>query len=102
MIRFPKLRLVMAHLGGWRAYDEFLATLAGSQVVIETSFAVGNCSLAQRDAILERHAHDRILFGSDSPWSGLAREIAFVKDFPVSEATRDAILHGNAERLIGK
>jgi predicted TIM-barrel fold metal-dependent hydrolase len=99
--RFPKLRLVLAHLGGWRAYDEFLATLAGSHVCIETSFAVPYCTPAQRDAILERHAHDRILFGSDSPWSGLAREIAFVKDFPVPEATREAIFHGNAERLLG-
>lgn len=98
---FPRLRLVLAHFGGWRTYGEFLETLAGSDVFIDTSFAAGFCAPAQRDAILKRHDTRRILFASDSPWGGLAAQIDYVRQMPVSDAVKERIFWDNGMELLG-
>jgi uncharacterized protein len=43
---------------------------------------------------------DRILFSVDYPFSGNARGRSFLDQAPVSEADREKIAHGNAERLL--
>lgn len=98
---FPKLRMVMAHLGGWKYYDRFLETICGRDVWIDTSFAAGYCTEAQRAAILSRHDSDRIVFASDSPWGGMSLQIEFVEGFPVSDELREKIFYHNAARLLG-
>ncbi len=44
---------------------------------------------------------DRIMFASDYPWEQIEDGAAFIEAAPIDEATREAICHGNAERLFG-
>lgn len=99
--RFPAMRVVLAHFGGWKLIDEFIDCIAGRPVWIDTSFTVGFCTDAQRDAVLERHGSDRILFATDSPWGRYPEHVAFVRDFPISEKEKEDIFHGNADALLG-
>lgn len=98
--QFPDLKLVMAHFGGWKRFQDFLDNLAGRDIWVDTSFAEGYCTKAQRDALLKKHDRRRILFGSDSPWGGMARQIGFVEAFSVSEAEKAAIFYDNACELL--
>ena len=99
--RFPRLRAVLAHFGGWKLIDEFIDCLAGRDVWIDTSFTVGFCTDAQRDAVIEKHGTHHILFATDSPWGRYPEHIQFVNDFPVSDTKKEAVFHGNAEELLG-
>jgi len=44
---------------------------------------------------------DRIMFSTDHPYQSMAEGRAFLDRLPVSEADREKIAHGNAERLFG-
>ena len=43
---------------------------------------------------------DRILFSADYPYGSMARARQFLDQLPVSDADRERIAHGNAERLL--
>jgi predicted TIM-barrel fold metal-dependent hydrolase len=44
---------------------------------------------------------DRIMFSVDYPYGSMAEARAFLQHLPVSEADRERIAHGNAEKLLG-
>jgi predicted TIM-barrel fold metal-dependent hydrolase len=97
---FPDLKLVAAHLGGWRTWREAAETIAGTGIYLETSYALGQ---GQDDAVRlvwSRHAPDRVLFGTDSPWRDQSAELAAWTAW-LPEADRRRVLHDNAARLLG-
>ncbi len=104
--RHPTLRLIAAHIGGFDREDEVLEKLCGQDVYLDTSLAAVR---AAKDpvwgekcaAVLRCHRPDRLLFASDTPWSTPAEELAFLAHVGLSEAGTEALLHGNAERLVG-
>ena len=51
--------------------------------------------------IAEKHGADKILFGSDSPWSNAGTEIEHIKSLPLPEKDIAAILGGNAKKVLG-
>ena len=50
--------------------------------------------------IVKSHGADKILFGSDSPWSRADNEIATLRSLDLSDDEKDLILHKNAERIL--
>ena len=44
---------------------------------------------------------DRIMFSTDHPYQSMADGRLFLDRLPVSDADRERIAHGNAERLFG-
>ncbi len=105
--RHPRLTLIAAHTGGFDREVEVLAKLCGTSVYLDTSLSAIRAS---RDpawgekcaAILRAHDPNRLLFGSDSPWSYPAEELAFLRSVGLSEEILEKILHRNAENLIYK
>ena len=105
MARHPKLKLVVAHTGGFDCEREVLDKLCKANVYLDTSLAaVRNAKSRDWGAlcaeILRRHDPSRILFATDTPWSDPSAEIAFLRGIGFSEEVTEMILHGNAERLI--
>ena len=105
MERYPTLKLVVAHTGGFNCEREVLDKLCGTKDYLDTSLSAlrndrsDSWGAACAD-ILRAHDPDRILFGSDNPWSDPAQEIAFIRNAGLSEETVQKIFHGNAERLL--
>ena len=100
--RHPTLSLIAAHMGGFRMAREVLETLVGTNVYLDTSL----CSLREAEwplltRILKEHRADRLLFGSDTPWSDAAAEIAFVERAGLDPDRLHALFEGNAKRLLG-
>ena len=73
----------------------------GTDVYLDTSMGFGYYSAEQFLRIVENHGADKILFGSDSPWSRADEEIAAIRSLPVSDADKEKILSGNAKKLLG-
>ena len=50
--------------------------------------------------IIKAHGADKILFGTDSPWAHQQTELANIRSLPLSRKDIDAILGGNARKLL--
>lgn len=99
--RFPELRIVACHFGGWRQWDEVKQYLAGKNLFFETSYTIGDLPDEKVLELIRLHGEDRILFGTDSPWKDQAKAVEEIGSLSLPEGTREKIFHGNAERLLG-
>jgi predicted TIM-barrel fold metal-dependent hydrolase len=97
---FPELRLVLAHLGGYRVWNHVAEVLVGRDVYLDTAYTLGHLPDADFVEIVHAHGAERVLFGSDGPWTDAAAEIAWLRRLPLHAGVTDAILGGNAERLL--
>ena len=95
----PK-KLVVAHCGGFRMWDEVEDKLVGENIYLDTSFSLEYMKETQFERIVENHGADRIVFGSDSPWSGQIETLKAIRDMKISSEDMDKILHRNAEKLL--
>ena len=98
--RFPKLTIICAHMGGWLDWDEVEERLAGSRVYLDTSFAkMWMADQGQFLRIIRKHGAQRVLFGTDAPWSKPEEAIAEITESGLDETEQRAILWDNAARL---
>lgn len=97
---FPRIRMVVAHLGGWRMWDEVAETLAGTDVYLETSYTFCTATPEQVRRVLQRHPPERVLFGTDSPWRDQRESLELARAAFPDPATRRMVLEDNAERLL--
>ncbi len=92
--------LIAAHLGGQRQWDQVERHLAGENIYLDTSMGFSHYPKDQFLRIAKMHGADKLLFGSDSPWSRADLELEAIRRLPLSEADRALILSKNAERLL--
>lgn len=110
------VRLVLAHMGGWRCWGQVLEFLPDLPVWIDTSFSTGQMvpaddfyrpeDLTLLDgpgfmALVRAFGTGRVLFGSDSPWSSQRESLSWLRAQPLTPEELAAILGGNAQRLLG-
>ena len=113
-------RFILAHMGGWRQWDQVLRLApeltAAGPVMLDTAFSdrafvplpagywkEGETAMLDTDGfmrLIEAFGAERILFATDSPWSSQAESVEFVKNLPLSGEELGLILHGNAEGLL--
>lgn len=105
---WPRLRLVLAHLGGasWQETAAFAADFPQVNFdlseVIEWAGAPGAPSAADLAALIRAIGADRVMLGSDFPWYDPVRTADRVAGLPgLSGAERSAILGGTATRVLG-
>lgn len=110
------VRLVLAHMGGWRQWEQAEELLADLPVLFDTAFSAGEIAplndghyapeeLPMLDGnsllrMIRAFGAERVLFGTDSPWSDQKASLDFLRSLPLEEAEREAILGGNARRLL--
>jgi uncharacterized protein len=110
--RFPKLQVVIGHLGEGLPFmlPRLDINMAPALTKLKRSFGDylrGNVHYTFGgfffpatflDLLLEVGV-ERIMFSVDHPYGSMARGRAFLEQLPVSAADRERIAHGNAEKL---
>lgn len=93
--------VVAAHMGGWLMWEEVETHLAGQPLYLDTAFSSGRMPPDYARRIVEKHGANRVLLGSDMPWSATYDEIQFVRSLGLSETDEARILGKNAMELLG-
>lgn len=93
--------MIAAHLGGQRQWDEVEEYLAGSNMYMDTSMGFNYYPHDRFLRIVEKHGADKILFGTDSPWSRGDEEIKTLNSLSLTDEQKELIFHKNAERILG-
>ncbi len=110
------VHLILAHMGGWRNWEEVEALLPETGACIDTSFSLG--SLTPLDdgywrpedlpmmgeeqfvRMVRLFGADRVYFGTDSPWGDQKAELEKIRASSLTEEEKNAVLGGNAEKLL--
>jgi len=107
--------LVLAHMGGWNQWDIVESDLAGAEVYFDTSFCLNkrivfDKSKPESDVMLSKeqfcrlvrlHGDDKILFGSDSPWTSQGQSVEDIMDTGLEKESLEKIFANNAMRILG-
>lgn len=111
------VKLILAHMGGWRNWDQVEELLTDTGVYLDTAFSLGKLAPLgdgyygphdlemmgdeQFMRMVREFGSRCVLFGTDSPWSGQGASLAQLRALPLTAAEREDILGGNAVRLLG-
>ena len=94
-------KLILAHYGGYGQWDMVEEYLVGENVYFDTAFLVDRIEEEQFVRIVKNHGADKIIFGSDCPWTSQKESVEFIKKLPISEYEKEQILGLNAKNLLG-
>lgn len=109
-----KVQLILAHMGAWKKWDRVEPLFAHSSIMLDTSFSLGRIPyleempeeegklLSEKEfcTLVRALGADRILFGTDSPWSGQKESVDALRALPLTEEEKELILWKNAEKLL--
>ena len=111
-----EFKFVLAHMGGWKNWREVLEILGDKKIFLDTSFSTGkiiprkdfswrteDLNLLDENNFMEFikiFGADKILFGTDSPWSSAIDSINFIKKIPATNDDKNKILGLNAHNLL--
>lgn len=113
--KVPGIKLILAHMGGWQCWDKVRRDLADAPIYFDTSFSYGPITpRADRNPAeapvqmtneefvsLCRHLGcEKILFGTDCPWADQKTDVERFLSLPLTEEEKQAILYGNAARIL--
>jgi uncharacterized protein len=111
--RFPRLQFIIGHMGEGLPFflPRFDLRLSPKETKLKRpisaylrenlfyTFGGFNFTATFLDLMLQVGA-ERILFSADYPYGSMAKAVEFLEGLPVSEADRQRIAHGNAEKLL--
>ena len=99
-------KLIFAHMGGWKMWDEVEEKLLGLPFYLDTAIVLNpifpvKLENEQFVRMVRKHGADRILFGTDSPWADQKNFVALLEHMPLTEEEKAAIFSENAKKLLG-
>ena len=94
-------KLVLAHFGANRLWEEFERQIAGKNVYIDTAVTLPYINKQTFFNILEKHGSDKILFATDCPWGDIKEGYEILKSYQLDKEVFDKITHKNALKLLG-
>lgn len=100
-------KLILAHMGGWRMWEQVEELLTGQDVYMDTAFSFdcmpgvkGMLTKEQFVRIVKKHGADRIVFGTDSPWAGQKEYVDWIRQTALSPEEKEKIFSGNMKRIL--
>ncbi len=96
----PDLTVIAAHMGGYSQWEAVEEHLVGRALYFDTSYSRADLGTERMSAFIRAHGAARVLFATDSPWTEQQAEVAGIRALPLADEEKQAILGGNAERLL--
>lgn len=96
---FPALRVVAAHMGGYKAWGDAEILLPGyDNLVFDLSSVLEYITVEHAERLIHKFGSDRVMFGSDYPVTSIKHEIEMFMRLNLTEKEREDILWNNAAR----
>ncbi|MBR4721222.1 MAG: amidohydrolase family protein [Clostridia bacterium] len=110
----PK-KLVLAHMGSWKMWQEAKELLSGRGLFIDTSFSIGKMTQetqyysdeelsllnpCEAASVIDAFGEDNVLFGTDSPWGDQKADIENILKLPIDNESKEKIMYKNAAKLL--
>lgn len=100
--RFPEMRMVVAHMGGYRMWDGVEDHLIGTGVWFDVSACFPEDLPDERLVRMMRaHGMDKIVYGSDSPCGPPVSQLQRMLSLPLTDEEKEILCSINAIRLLG-
>jgi hypothetical protein len=99
--QFKDLTIVATHVGGWRQWDRSGILGKCGNVYTETSITMTEVNDDQFLEALSQFDEDRVMFGSDSPWSDQKEMLERTLQLRMPDGRKEKLLFLNARRLLG-
>lgn len=94
---FPRLSVVAAHLGGYKAWDDAVPKLAGRENIrYDTSSALWAMSPESASRIISKLGAENVMFGTDYPVVNTHEELERFFRLQLTDKEREDILWNNA------
>ena len=100
-VKFPHLKIIAAHFGGFRLWEEVKKYLLGQDIYLDTSFFFDYLPRQEIQAMLLAHPEDKVLFGTDFPLVDQQKDISFLRALEIPAALKERIFSLNARKLLG-
>ena len=111
-----EIPIVLAHMGGWKNWNQVADLLGPTGCMLDTAISLGaivpnepghyiEADLPLLDAegfctLVRAFGSHRVLFGTDCPWADQAQEVEAIRALPLTEEEKENIFHRNAEELL--
>ena len=99
--RFPQLKFMATHFGGWQNWRDVAVRLIGRPLSMEISLSLDALSPDAARAMALAHPADRLFFGSDSPWDDQSAALERLRRLGLDERLLRKVLGENAVRFFG-
>jgi len=100
MNKFPGLKIIGAHMGGFLMWEEALEKLAGKNIYFDTSESIRHMPLELLNKFFAKHGFDKIFFGSDFPLNVPKKEVEALKLLTISSENKEKIFAKNIKNLL--
>jgi len=97
---FPNLKLIAAHFGGFKFWEEVEKYLLGKDIYLDTSFFFDYLPKEKIISMLLSHRGDRLLFGTDFPLIDQKKDIDFLKGLKLGKDLEEKIFCHNAGEIL--
>lgn len=97
---FKDLTIVCTHVGGWRQWDRVEKLVNCNNVYTETSMTLSEVSDEEFIRLIGRFGEDRVLFGSDSPWTDQKEMLERTQRLTIPDRVKEKLLYKNAAALL--
>ena len=110
------VKLVLAHMGGWKNWDRVLEHIGPTEAYVDTSLSLGKIQPMDAEdgqeerlllgkeefcALVRQLGSHRVMFGTDSPWGDQKGELQTIEALELTEEEKTRILFENAAGLLG-
>jgi predicted TIM-barrel fold metal-dependent hydrolase len=99
---FPRLRIVAAHMGGWKVWNEVEKHMLELPIYFDTSAIREWMAPSEFLRLARKHGTERLLFGTDSPWFDQSGDVAWIDSMKLTQTEKERIFFRNAEALLNE
>ncbi len=98
---FKDLTIVCTHVGGWKQWERIGCLSRCENVYTETSMTLSEVSDEEFVRLIGYFGEDRLLFGTDSPWTDQKEMLERTTQLKISDRLKEKMLYENAAALLG-
>lgn len=105
--------LILAHMGGWQMWQEVERDVCGAPVYLDTAYSLTGTVGVENNGtfgamlddesfvnLVRKHGVEKILFGSDTPWSSQQESVAWIQQCSLTDEEKKLVLGENAASIL--